>query len=143
MAHVIVVLTGKVLPSATVIVGENEPAVVGVPEMSPVAGFMERPVGRPVALHVRRSPLGSDACICVLTANPTTPTLLPGLVRTGCAGKDKAFTVMLQLSISWLFETPPVPAVKPNQACPPTCAGKSRESDITGLAGRWATLPCA
>ena len=53
--------------SRTVIPTLKLPAVLAVPEISPVA-LMPRPVGKPVAVKVSALPSGSDATICRLTA---------------------------------------------------------------------------
>src|SRR5439155_9212198 len=143
MVQVKLALTGKVLPSVTVTVGEKTPTAFGVPEISPEAGLMDRPVGKPAALQVSKSPFGSVACICCVTAAPTTVVLFPGTVITGCAGNANAFSVRLQVSMSWLLNRPPVAPVNPNHACPPTSAGRSILAVSTGLAGRCDTIPWA
>src|SRR5205807_562163 len=100
MVQVKLAFTGNVLPSVTVTVGEKTPATVGVPEISPEAGLMERPVGKAAALQVSKSPLGSVACICWVIATPTTVVSSPGAVISGCAGSANALSVRLQVSMS-------------------------------------------
>ncbi len=45
-------LTGALLPSVTVTVGEKVPAAFGVPLMTPVLLLIVSPAGKPVALKV-------------------------------------------------------------------------------------------
>ncbi len=59
------------------------PAVVGVPVMVRAPLLTVSPAGRPVALNVIGSPSGSLTAIETLTAVPTVPVRLPGLVSTG------------------------------------------------------------
>jgi hypothetical protein len=57
------------------------PAVVGVPEISPVEELIDSPAGRPVAEYVSVCPdAESDAETCKLAAVPTVPVRLPGFV---------------------------------------------------------------
>src|SRR5262245_43304893 len=66
--------------SVTVATTEKVPAVVGVPEMTPVEALMVLPGGSPVAENV----YGGVPPLAVrvrLAATPTVPVWLPGLVR--------------------------------------------------------------
>src|SRR5947209_12899954 len=58
----------------------NVPACDGVPEISPLDGSMDRPLGSPVALQVRVSPSLEVPCICRLTGLLSMLVWLPGLV---------------------------------------------------------------
>src|SRR5215469_1075904 len=67
--------------SLAVTVTEEVPAVVGVPEIRPVAELIDSPAGSPVAVKLRVCPEAeSVAWICRLAAVPTVPVWLPGLV---------------------------------------------------------------
>ena len=58
---------------------DEEPAVVGEPEMRP-AELIDSPAGRPVAEYVRLRPPESVPEICKLTEEPTVVVWVPGLV---------------------------------------------------------------
>jgi hypothetical protein len=70
-------------PSYTLAVTEYVPAVVGVPEMNPVAVPTKSPGGRPVALYVTACPSGSLPANWRDFASPTFPLWAPGLVSEG------------------------------------------------------------
>jgi hypothetical protein len=52
MVHVKAMFVGGLIPSVTVTVVLNNPAVVGVPEIVPLVGWIDKPGGRPVAEYV-------------------------------------------------------------------------------------------
>jgi hypothetical protein len=85
LAVVLTVQVNEADPDAPVLslaltVVVDEPAVVGVPVISPDE-LMDRPAGRPVAEYVSVWPEAeSVALICLLTAVPTVEAWLPGLV---------------------------------------------------------------
>ena len=68
--------------------------------VKPVEGEIDRPVGKPVALHVSKSPLGSVAWSWRFTATPMTFVWWPGVVSTGGAGSANALSHRLQVSTS-------------------------------------------
>src|SRR3984885_6153683 len=67
--------------SVAVTVTDDVPAVVGVPEISPVEELIDSPAGRPVAVYVRVCPdAESLAATWRLAAVPTVAVWPPGLV---------------------------------------------------------------
>src|SRR5436190_997951 len=72
-------------PSLTEAVTEYEPAdpAAGRPVILPVAGSIESPGGRPVALKVSASPSGSLAISGSVTLSPSALVCGPGLVNVG------------------------------------------------------------
>ena len=66
-------------------VTDEVPAVVGVPEMTPVEALSERPAGRPVAEKVY-GVVPPDADRVRLTATPTEEVYVPGLASDRVVG---------------------------------------------------------
>src|SRR5262245_43988048 len=71
--------------SRAVAVTEKVPAAVGVPEIRPEEALIDRPAGSPVADQVYGG-VPPDAESCRLTAVPTVPVWLPGLLIDGAPG---------------------------------------------------------
>src|SRR2546430_12611330 len=78
MVHVNVWLAVFCALSRTVAVTEKVPAVVGVPEMTPLDALIDRPAGSPVAEKVYGG-VPPEAERVRLVAVPTVPVWLPGL----------------------------------------------------------------
>src|SRR4051812_49768776 len=79
--HVNVVEPAAPVLSFAVAVTDVVPAVVGVPEMTPVDALSDRPAGSAVDVQVNVvAPLLSLACKVTLAAVPTVLVWLPGLV---------------------------------------------------------------
>ena len=60
-------------PSLAVAMTLNVPEAIGVPPISPVDGLTDTPDGRPLALKIRVSPLGSVAESCTIVGVPAWP----------------------------------------------------------------------
>ena len=70
-------------PAVTVTATSLTPAVVGAPEIVPVAGSMARPAGSPVAAKAAVVPAGACATIWRVTASPMFVAWRPGFVTVG------------------------------------------------------------
>jgi hypothetical protein len=71
--------------SVTVAVTDEVPAVVGVPEMTPVDALIDRPAGSPEAVKVY-GVVPPDADSVRLVAVPTVEFFVPGLARASAVG---------------------------------------------------------
>ena len=85
-------------PSLAVTMTLKVPETVGVPPIAPVDGLIDTPDGKPLALKISVSPLGSVAETCTMIGVPACPDWFPGLTRFGViAGLGFAATPTLAI----------------------------------------------